>query len=282
MPMKTSSHMLRAVFPSAIADPLIAISSITHRAQSIKVSCIWQDGRSSESSVTLLPDHTLLLHACRSSVLQSDARDSLIPFDGRSDSVGITLESSGSTDDFVAFGLRTSDKNDNFTGVSFESPAIAPSPRSEYVGVPIGITDSPKGIFTPHLAVTNFSNSHAKLSVDLYSTTDGLTDHHHVMNVEVNPRSTREVKLRMSHADHDLHNTVVITNIDSPSSIVTSLMSKDADHHIQLPLVVKNEGELENGGMHPWSSSGKKSRLILWNYTDVDSRVWINLSTPNH
>jgi hypothetical protein len=159
------------------------------------------------------------------------------------------------------FVLRGDKEHPAYTALNFSDAGILKSSNTVFAGVPVGGADIlPGDLFTPEIAIANFSSRPAAAQVLYAVTSDSGTDGRVIKSVSV-PR-----------------NSFVIQSNVAPGSLASNLTAVGGPTFRTVQLIGKDQQQVQNGGSHPWTlESSATSTLLLFNPTTskycVDVRI---------
>jgi hypothetical protein len=282
------SPILRAVGRGKEKSVLVAISSLSQYSQEIRTDCLSSNAETTSATVTLAPNSTVLIDACkrgtRTSVTsfanQGVNADEFVD-DGEAgqsgtEAVGIQLVSNAGPGQFAAFGIsrRRATGDVVLAALPFSDPKLAASSSTVFAGVPTGYADLlAGGSYKPYVAVANFSLHPAHVTVQFSSTSGatGATSTSKVIASEilVQAREATTVSLADLQGDPGLRNSFIVSSDAAPGDVAVSMASNAGDGEGEVELLGKDSAQSENMGAHPWSiAGGNESTLLLFNHTD--------------
>jgi hypothetical protein len=282
------SPILRAVGRGEEKSVLVAISSLSQYSQEIRIDCLSSKAETTSATVTLAPNSTVLIQACKrgnpasaTSFANQGVNADEFDDDGEvgqsgTEAVGIQLVSSAGPGQFAAFGIsrRRASGDVVLAALPFSDPKLAASSSTVFAGVPTGHADLlAGGSYKPYVAVANFSLHPAHVTVQFSSTSGatGATSTSKVIASEilVQAREATTVSLADLQGDPGLRNSFIVSSDAAPEDVAVSMASNAGDGEGEVELLGKDSAQSENMGAHPWSiAGGNESTLLLFNHTD--------------
>lgn len=287
------SSSLRAAGRSKDGSVLLSISSLSQSSQKIGIDCINRNAETFFDTITLAPNATLLVQACKQDTSTSpilSPNSSLFPDnleeqgDGGQgiEAVGIQLVSNAGPGRFVAFGFSRLDTTGNLVlgGIPFGDPMLAASSSTVFAGVPVGAADLlTGGPYQPYASLANFSLRPAHVTIQ-YSTTSGAAHTSTVIakQITLQPRRTTTILLADLQGDPGLRNSFIVSSDLAPGDLAASMASNVSDGEAEVELLGKDGQESENMGAHPWSiAEGDDSTLLLFNHTNQQQNTIVTV-----
>jgi hypothetical protein len=271
MPSAEGSQILRAVADKGEGSPIVAITSLSDMGQHVQVQCLAKNGIKLSKAVQLSAGETLVTEACSEETLpgadfQRYAEDS---GDEARGSIGIALKSDGMPGSFAAFALAPHCSRDGryFSSVAFTDPSMVMSSTTVFTGVPVGSSAQlPAGAYTPTVALANFANQDAHVTVRYAQTSGDTADAQDVETIVVPAQSSKEVSLPGLKGDPNLQNSFLIVADGALGDVAAKLVARSDSQLREVELLGKDLKDLQNGGNHPWSiENGTDSTLLLFN-----------------
>jgi hypothetical protein len=273
MPNAKGSQSLRAVTTAGKGSPLVGITSISETEQHMLIECFGAGNEHSSKSVQLDAGETLVTEACAERTLPGADFRTVLDSTGRTvrGPVAISLTSDALPGSFAAFGLNVDREHDarSFTTIEFSDPKMTVSPDIVFAGVPVGATPLlSNGKYIPQIALANFSDK--SLSVEIkYAHTSGVAPTAaDLENLVIPGRSTKHLSFDNLEGESNLQNSFLIKSNGQPGDLVAKLSSVTDSQPGEVQLQAKDEGDHNNGGVHPWSiENGNESTLLLFNHS---------------
>jgi hypothetical protein len=275
MPTAESSQILRAVTDRTESSPILAITSLSNIGQHVQVQCLVKIGAGSSKTVELSAGETLLTEACSEETVhgadfQRYAEDSRNEVHGP---IGVALRSDAMPGSFAAFALAPHGTSDHryFSSLAFIDPKMVMSTTTVFTGVPVGSAIKlPAGTYTPTVALANFANRDAQVTVR-YAQTSGDTPHtRNLQSVTVPAQSSKEISLTGLTGDPNLQNSFLIVANGAPGDVAAKVVARSDAELREVELLGKDLKDPENSGNHPWSiENGTDSTLLLFNTSTV-------------
>ena len=270
------SSSLRGVTDKSDGPPLVSVLNTSEKPQKVSVRCI-TDRAESESSALIQPNGLTLLQGCHT-VSASRYFDEM--GQGVEALSGIEIVGEGGSGSLAAFAVvpHATKGSTVFTGAAFSDPSSVNSSSTIFAGVPFGSSALlPEGRYTPTISLANFSPHPAQVSVSQADSQGlGVKDAkaggenvvQQVRTVTVPPGRTVELTLRGSGTEPGLLHSVQVTSDRSPGEVLAKLESKGDGSLFTVELLGKDEADINNSGMHPWSLEGEdQSTLLLFNHS---------------
>ena len=284
MPSAEGSQILRAVADKGEGSPIVAITSLSDMGQHVQLQCLAKNGTRFSKTVAISAGETLLTEACSEGVLhgadfQRYAEDSRDEVRGP---IGIALKSDGMPGSFAAFALAPHGSRDKryFSSVAFTDPMMVMSTTTVFTGVPVGsAAQLPAGAYTPTVALANFANQDAHVTVRYAQTSGDTPNTQDVASTVVPAQSSKEVSLPSLKGDPYLQNSFLIVADEAPGDVVAKLVTRSDSQLREVELLGKDLKDPQNGGNHPWSiENGTDSTLLLFNTSSVPQYFNVSIS----
>lgn len=280
------SRIRRAVAVGALGSPVLALKSVASVDQTVSVDCFPERGPSVKKQVRLSAGELAITSACTADDRVTDVTAALANHNNRElGSVGISVSTSGDPTGFAVYGVasRSAGHGDSITGLNFDDPADILSSQTAYAGMPVGGADLfPNGHFTPQVAVVNFGQNTAHVTVLLATTTAGQTTTRTVQQTDIPANSTVTVPLPLLSGDRGLQNSFVVKSDAPPGAVFSKIISTTEGDRIIVDALGKATNQANNAGGHPWTiMNGAQSTQFLFNYLDTPTYFNVNHSCPN-
>jgi hypothetical protein len=143
------------------------------------------------------------------------------------------------------------------------------SGNTVFTGVPVGAaTYLPGTLFTPQVALANFSAKPVNATVQFARTTDSGPEASAVATVSVPAMSSQTIALPLLTGDPGMRNSFIVQSDAAPGSLFASVASVGAPGFGLVEQIGKDQQTLYNGGGHPWDlSGGQDAVLLLFNHS---------------
>ena len=185
-------------------------------------------------------------------------------------SVGVAVSTTGTPGDLIAFGFSVyhDERGPYFSSLNFTNPMEQLSSGTIFTGIPAGASDLfPRTLFRSEVAVSNFSNKPAEVSVILAHTIAGKTSTELVQKLVLAGRSSRTVQIP-SHGDAAMTNSLIVRSSLPPGEVVSQFIAWGDVGVRTVEMQAKDNDSVQNGGGHPWSiAQGTNSTLLLFNHS---------------
>jgi len=282
MPAMSSSHRLRGLAVQAVASPLVAVSSTSEQPTQFTIACTEESGKQIVSSFDIKSHQTVMIRPCsQRSVLEED------PFmvkgnpPGKPHAVGLELFSEDPHAELQAFGLSptTIDGKLSFTPISFNDPEEHVSNQTIYPGLQTGPVFAPGELYTPHVAVQNYSTQPKQVSVFRAVTSHGSSTYLKSMSFTVEALSVRSMIIQSSDMASGDDATLVVESDGNDEDVQSQMWSEEPLTHAQIVFAGKSAKDDRNAGMHPWSlENGAQDELYLYNQGEEPQTVFLKIS----
>ncbi len=277
------SSVFQGVADRADGSPIVSIASVAKTAQHVTVDCLGEHGLIASKKIELAAGETLVTGACvADSYHGSDFESVLERADETSHgAVGIRLTSDATAPSFAAFALTPHKKHGErfFSNILFSDPKTLNSSNTVFTGVPVGSAKLlPDGRYTPQISVTNFSSKEAHVHVTFAQTSGGKPQSRDVGNISIPPMSSRDLVLKDLAGSPDLENSFLLTSDGPPGGVMAKLVSASDTALHEVELQAKDQSDMGNAGMHPWSIDGStESTLLLFNHSTTPQNFDVSI-----
>lgn len=269
---KTTPGMYRASALAVQGSPIIALKSLAQSTQTVTLECYSEKTAPTKGTLQLASGESILVAACDVSQTGRAAISEAVsdnPAVNRG-SVGVSITTTAPSGDLIGYGFAAyrDDRGPYFTSLNLTDPAAMRSSRTIFTGIPAGPADLfPRESFQPELAISNFSNQSAAVSVTMATTTAGRTKTDVVQKLAIGPKSSRTVKLP-AQGDAGMKNSLVVRSSLSPGDLVSQFIAWGDVLVRAVEMQSKDNDAVENGGGHPWTiEDGTDSTLLWFNHT---------------
>ncbi|HEX7362282.1 MAG TPA: hypothetical protein VF283_17460 [Bryobacteraceae bacterium] len=277
----------RAVVPPTDASSRVALFSASDSPQRVDVECFGEQRLSMfHKSVELGPHQMRLVSACEMHPADHAPFEAAFRRVHRTPgalAISVQTNAPGSLGVWGVSSIGSQHRTE--IALNFEDAASLKTQETIFAGVPVGTADLlPGDSFVPDLAVANYGNIPAKVSV-LYSTmTADTPDTQTVASFSLPANSIKHVSLSSLNGDPGLRNTFVIKSDTPPGTVIANLVLKGQTEYPAVQLMAKDPA-VNNGGEHPWTiADGDRSTVLLFNCSDkeqlfnvdidADGKVW--------
>jgi hypothetical protein len=282
MPSTEGSSMLRGVTDDAQGPPLLAISNLADKKQTVTVTCLTEKDGVTSTQVAIAPHGTSLTAACSNKAVDSvDSYAQGLPQRGHTDVQGIEIVGDAGPGTLASFAFAPHLKGGDlvFSAVPLGDPKLARSSTMVYAGVPFGKqTMAADGLYTPHVAVTNFSDKQATIKITVAHSNprparDGvlatdLLQQSHSRTVTLKARESAEVVLENGVNQSGLLHSITVESDQPAGQVQSKVVSRGDGNLYQIELLGKDSKDMENAGGHPWTIQGDyESQLLLFNHS---------------
>lgn len=253
-------------------SPIVALKSMGQASQSVTLECFAEKASSTKGTVQLSPGELLLVAACDPSKTGRPAITEQMTSDELADrgAVGVSVTSTGMPGDLIVsgFSIYYDDRGPYFSSLNFTDPNAQASSSTIFTGIPVGAADLfPRTVFSPEVAVSNFSLKPAEVTVTLAHTIAGKTATEPVQKLILPGRTSGTVKIP-AHGDPAMTNSLVIKSSLPPGEVVSQFVAWGDIQVRALELLPKDNDSVQNGGGHPWTiAAGTDSTLLLFNHS---------------
>ncbi len=262
----------RAVIPPTVASPRVALFSTSTSPQRVDVECLREGARSvSDRSFRLGPHEMRLVSACAVRGRGHRSFEAAFqPVRSRPTALAISVQTNGSPGSLAVWGVsEIGNRHHTEISLNFEDAASLKTKETIFAGVPVGTADLlPGDTFTPDLAVANYGNQPANVSVTYSTMTADSPDSKTVAAFSLAAHSVRHVSLLNLSGDSELRNTFVVKSDTAPGTVIANLVLEGQAEYPAVQLMGKDPA-VNNGGEHPWTiASGDQSTVLLFNSSD--------------
>ncbi len=261
----------RAISPSAVTSPTIALFSTSAVQQHVEVTCLVENGSVAHRSIELGTGQMLALPACNGREAFDSARNGFESvFEATRESpaaVAIDVSTNASVGSLAVWGVSSIGREHQAKiALNFTNVASLRSKETIFPGVPIGTADLlPGDIFKPDLAVANYGQKSTTVSVSYSSMIGDSPQIRTVATVSLPAGTVQHVALPDLSGDPLLRNSFVVRSDAAPGTVMSSLSMRGQDQYPAVQLIGK-DAEVNNGGGHPWSIEGaNQSTALLFN-----------------
>ena len=261
----------RTVTGRLSGDPVIFIRSLSESEQSASVSCLWESGNMNNTDVKLEPNQTLLLQPCHDPGAKQvpSLREALNERRDSRKAFGITVSSSAPSTELAVFGLGLHARGDDrrLLPIPFWDVNTLNSSTAIYPGVPAGHSSLTEGqVSRLQAAVANFSTVSKTATVLLSNGSGANSTQKTVATLNIAPHSVSATDLPEISPDALAANSLVVKTDGDPGETLSAVHAVSTSTTSPALLPWKDEGQLQNGGEHPWAiSDSLSSTLILFN-----------------
>jgi hypothetical protein len=160
-----------------------------------------------------------------------------------------------------------------------------------YAGVPFGKQSmAPDGLYTPHVAVTNFSDKQATIKITVANSNprparDGvlatdLLQQPHTRTLTLKARESGEVVLENAVNQIGLLHSITVESDQPAGGVQSKVVSRGDGNLYQIELLGKDSKDMENSGGHPWTIQGDyESQLLLFNHSVTPTPFNVYIAT---
>lgn len=293
MPSMSGSATLRGVADEAFGEALIAVTNLEKTPQHVAMRCLSAKGEKAAPAISLGPRETGLFVGCSGPKVGSVK--AYLASIGEENSGGVEafeLTNDGGPGTIAAFGLAPHMRKQDivFSAVTFADPKLIYSPNIAFAGVPVGPQPTlPDGVYSPRLALSNFSSNPAQVSITAALTSEnqaagkGSSEAHpmqqNVQQLMIPPRHTAEILLDDLGQRSGLLQSLLVDTDRQAGDVAAKVVSRSDGTLHEIELLAKDRLDENNGGIHPWSVEGDyESHLLLFNHSgkpqDFGVGIW--------
>ena len=291
MPEAEGSNTLQAVTDQADGPPFLSITNTDTSPQFVTIQCFSQGDVRPTKEVEIPARGMTAVKACsegsRTSLASYSAGIAERPEPGV---YGIQIEGDGVQGTLAAFALAPHLKGHDliFSSVPFHDPMLSHSSEYVFAGVPIGTqTALSSGVYKPWLSLANFSDTPQRFSIYL---ADSPSFDSHADPVRVTPRLLDTITIVGHHAaeyvfsDQEalsgLAHSVMVKSEGEPGPYEVKLVSRGTGALFEAELLTKQELDMNNAGVHPWTTrDGAESHLLLFNHRAEPKRIGVFINS---
>lgn len=287
MPSVHSSPTLRGVALESSGDPILGVTSLSPNPQTISISCTSEVGVT-KKEIRLQPNATAMTRSCQAGpdtekLPALDARNGIQHEGIRA--TGISLQSDGEPGSYAAFGItrRENDRVKGIGAVAFLDPETMQSGTTVFPGVAVGSISTLQGHYTPEVAVANFGNAAAKITVTYAkSGADGSVEPavRTVREFSLGPDQAQAVHIDDLDGSPDMSDSIVVSSTAAPGDILATLASVSKGPIGQMFVQGHDESGPDNGGKHPWmlgANSDSDATLLLFNHSSESQKFTVSI-----
>lgn len=291
MPSMEGSNELHAVADAGEGYPILSIVNLSKDPQQVAMSCIRENGEILNRIFEVSASATTVLRSCAESTNSEVSQDQIEIADSKHAShgaLGISINSNGEPGSLAAFAINPHREKDSlvFTSVSFSDPKMIHSSGVVFPGVPVGPVPllALEGSFTPVLSIANFGSKATNVNLK-FATTSNLGEAATLTTLRTlrmtgHSSATVNLKGLNSSLVAPLGNSLVIESDEVPGQIGVKLVSLNESTRLRVEQLDKDEGHLENAGLHPWSlEQGAESTLLLFNPYSLSNKFDVRISS---
>jgi hypothetical protein len=266
MLMSPNPATYRAV--SVASGSLVAITSLSPEAQTVRVDCLHKTHEGT-TSFTIQPNQTLLVDACgkRKPASLLAVPDIAADPAGSPQPVAIAVSSQAPSMDLAVFGvgLLPSATQPRYVAIPFADMSTVKSSTTAYPGA-FGAEISWRGIRT---ALANFGETGQSVTVSLSQGSEaGMRKTLATLNLAPKQVILLDSLSHLNGLRSDA--TLVIQSDGAPGQILSGVQAWQNPASDAVALPWKDAAQTPNGGQHPWRTDlGTTSSLVLYNPDEV-------------
>src|SRR5271165_4074811 len=270
------SGVFRSAGASLVANPVIALKNTAATPQTATISCITEKGAATKQQVQLAAGGSAVLQPCTSSAntavsLIGNALSLPAQTAANLGAFGISVTGSGTPGSLAVFGFswRGAARGGMISSLNFVDAGTIQSPNTIFTGVPVGAATSlPGAVFTPQVAVANFSAKPVNATVQFARTDSSGPSATNVATVTVPAMSAQTVALPPLTGDPGLRNSFIVQSNAPPGTFFASVASVGSSGFGLVEQIGKDQQKTDNGGGHPWDlTGGQDAVLLLFNHS---------------
>src|SRR5271165_1147796 len=270
------SGVFRSAGAALVANPVIALKNTAATPQTATISCITEKGAATKQQVQLAAGGSAVLQPCTSSAntavsLIGNALSLPAQTAANLGAFGISVTGSGTPGSLAVFGFswRGAARGGMISSLNFVDAGTIQSPNTIFTGVPVGAATSlPGAVFTPQVAVANFSAKPVNATVQFARTDSSGPSATNVATVTVPAMSAQTVALPPLTGDPGLRNSFIVQSNAPPGTFFASVASVGSSGFGLVDQIGKDQQKTDNGGGHPWDlTGGQDAVLLLFNHS---------------
>ena len=276
MLMDSKPANYRAVTSGLSAMPVLSIRSMSSNEQKVAITCLAGNGRVHNVDLAIKPNETRLVQACHgNSAKQIERLKDVLQGDSNGEKTfALSVSSSAPSEELAVFGIGVhgSDKTHALSAIPFWNVNTLKSPNAIYAGVPASpntAASSGPQATKLQVALANFGSAPRTATVLLSSGAGNGNTQKPVGVMRISPNSVMATDLDGISADALAANSLIVQTDGAPGEVISDIQAISAPDDptpLALTLPWKDQGQVENGGEHPWIvKSGTTSTLVLFN-----------------
>lgn len=190
----------RAVAPSAVGSPTVALLSTSMSQQHVEIRCLGEHAPKTSRSVELQANQMQLVPACDGQgtldTLQDDIGSAVQPPKNAA-AIALDISTNASPGSLAVWGVSAVGREHKTkVALNFTNAAASRSKDTIFAGVPVGRADLfPGEVFKPALAVANYGTKPATVSVSYSSMVADAPQMRKVAAVSLAPESVQHISL---------------------------------------------------------------------------------------